>query len=182
MAATLAAHDPTPALSIEASVVTRSAAATPRALWPYLVHVTSQPNDGKVVYGSALRGDPDLVLHYAVLRQRGWTATGASAIDSIGEIDSTTIIAQLADELTWAAAHAPGSYAVLNACRALRFVSDGVLCSKSDGGRWALGNQIEPDLVSAALAARQNGSTGADQAQGRAWVLSVAHALEQGGH
>jgi hypothetical protein len=177
----LATHDPTPAVSIEASVVTRSAAGTPRAPWPYVVHVTNHPDNSKVVYGADVDGDPDLILHYAVLRQCGWTAYGTSASDSIGEIDRATIIAQLTDELSWAAAHAPGSYAVLNACRALRFVSDGVLCSKSDGGRWALSNQIEPELVNAALVARQSGSTGPMPAQSGAWVRSVAGLLRQAG-
>ena len=177
IAATLAAHDPTPAVSIEASVVTRSAALVPRAPWPFLVHVTNHPNDNKIVDGSDSDGDPDLILHYAVLRQRAWTATGTSATNSIGEIERATIVAQLADELTWAAAHAPESYAVLNACRALRFVSDGVLCSKSDGGMWALSNQIEPDLVRAALTARHVGSARSTPTHSRAWVLSTARSL-----
>lgn len=51
IATTLAAHDPTPAVSIEASVVTRSASMTPHAPWPFLVHVTNHPDDSKVVWG-----------------------------------------------------------------------------------------------------------------------------------
>jgi hypothetical protein len=177
IASALAACAPSPAVSIEASVVTRSAAMAPHEPWPFLVHVTNHPNDNKVVYGTDIDGDPDLVLHYAVLRQRSWTAFGAPAIAIIGEIDRTTVIAQLADELIWAAAHAHESYAVLNACRALRFVHDGVLCSKSDGGVWALSREIEPELVGAALAARDSGPTGTGPAESGAWVLSIARSL-----
>lgn len=76
MAETLAACDPNPAVGLEASVVTQSAAMIPHAPWPFLVHVTNHPDDSKVVYGVDCDGDPDLALHYAVLRQRGWTAVG----------------------------------------------------------------------------------------------------------
>lgn len=177
IAETLAAHDPTPATSIEASVVTRSAALNPRAPWPFVVHVTNHPNDSKVVHGTDLDGDPDLVLHYAVLRRHGWTVCGTPVAGSVGEIDRATITAHLVDELTWAADNAPGSYAVLNACRALRFISEGVICSKSDGAVWALREEIEPDLVSAALAARRSGSGGPAASRSRAWVLSVARSI-----
>ncbi len=179
IAAALAACDPNPAVGVEASVVTRSAAMVPRAPWPFLVHVTNQPDDRKIVYGRDRDGDPDLVLHYAVLRQRGWTAMEAPATDVVGEIDRATIVAHLAAELRWAAGKASESYAVLNACRALRFVSDGSLCSKTDGGRWALSAQIEPGLVEAAIAARRGGPARPVSAAGRAWVLSIASDLEQ---
>lgn len=76
MAETLAACDPNPAVGLEASVVTQSAAMIPHAPWPFLVHVTNHPDDSKVVYGVDCDGDPDLALHDAVLRQRGWTAVG----------------------------------------------------------------------------------------------------------
>jgi hypothetical protein len=179
LAETLAACDPSPAVGVEASVVTRSAAMLPRAPWPFLVHVTNHPDDSKVVYGVDCDGDPDLVLHYSVLRQRGWTAAGTPAADIVGEIDRATIVARLAAELKWAAGNASESYAVLNACRALRFVSDGTVCSKSEGGSWALRGQIEPDLVEAALAARRGGPARPASAAGRAWVLSIASGLEQ---
>lgn len=106
VARTLAACDPEPAIGVEASVVTRSAAKTPRAPWPFLVHVTNHPDDRKVVYGVDGEGDPDLVLHYSVVRRRGWTAVGTPAADGVGEIDRATIVAHLAAELRWAAGNA----------------------------------------------------------------------------
>ena len=67
------------------------------------------------------------------------------------------VLRQMADELRWALEHAPESYAVLNACRALRYRFERAICSKSDAGRWALGEGVDPSLVQRALSARQRG-------------------------
>ncbi|HEY3957684.1 MAG TPA: aminoglycoside adenylyltransferase domain-containing protein [Streptosporangiaceae bacterium] len=60
---------------------------------------------------------------------------------------------QLAAELRWGAGHAPGEYAVLNACRVWRFATDGALVSKAEGGRWAIPRVGGPDgeLIRVAL-------------------------------
>ncbi|MCB0997976.1 MAG: DUF4111 domain-containing protein [Acidimicrobiales bacterium] len=130
-----------------------------------------------MVYGD--RGDPDLVLHYAVVQQHGWAGAGAPPVEIVGDIDRATIEAQLVAELWWAADRAPTSYAVLNACRALRFVADGTLCAKSEGGRWALGVGLEPAVVRRALSVREAGRPDVDIAADRAWVRSVAATLDR---
>ncbi|WP_428847170.1 aminoglycoside adenylyltransferase domain-containing protein [Nocardia arthritidis] len=63
------------------------------------------------------------------------------------------VLAQLVRELRWAAEHAAGEYAVLNACRAWRFAVDSTLVSKIDGGRWAMDRVPQPDreLIRTAL-------------------------------
>jgi hypothetical protein len=48
--------------------------------------------------------------------------------------------------------------AVLNACRALRYVRENAWCSKGAAGEWALGKVADSGLVSAALAARDRGA------------------------
>jgi streptomycin 3"-adenylyltransferase len=70
------------------------------------------------------------------------------------------VLAQLVEELHWAAAHASGHYTVLNACRAWRYADDRTLVSKIGGGAWALARLPEESrpLVEAALA-RQRGDT-----------------------
>ena len=180
IARSLAASDPTPAVGVEASVVVRSAAASPRAPWPFLVHVTNQPTDRKTVYGLDRDGDPDLVLHYAVLRQHGWNLVGPPSAETFGAVDRDAIVDQLTAELRWAAETATESYAVLNACRALCFVTDGILCSKTQGGRWALAAGIEADLVERSLRARRGiGDAPPGSTASRAWVLSIARHLQQ---
>jgi streptomycin 3"-adenylyltransferase len=162
------------ASGLEASVVARSAAASPAAPWPFFVHVTTAPEDRKVVSGRTQSGDPDLVLHYAVARERGWSATGPPPTELFGSLATGTVLAQIVDELRWAARNASPSYAVLNACRALCFSLEGRICSKSQGGEWALARGIEPELVAAALAARAQGTSSAQQPEAQRWVLAVA--------
>ena len=84
---------------------------------------------------------------------------------------------QLADELRWAVRHASGPYAVLNACRALRYRADNIVCSKTEGAEWALAEGIEPGLVQPALDARRAASTYIVTSTIEDWVLRVAEAI-----
>jgi hypothetical protein len=109
---------------------------------------------GKVIDGHHRDGGPDLVLHFAVCRQTGrLIGPGLPAAEVFGPVGDDLVLAQLATELRWSTAHAPGEYALLNACRAWRFAVDGALVSKIDGGQWALGRIHGPDreLVKIAL-------------------------------
>jgi streptomycin 3"-adenylyltransferase len=141
---------PCPAVGLELSVVTRAVAKAPTARPPFELHVTTAPDDAKVVDGHGHPGDPDLVLHFAVCRPL--------APDVFGEVPRPLAVPQLLNELAWAEEHGPPEYAVLNACRALRYAADGDLVSKVDGGRWALNRVSAPErrFVHAALA-RQTG-------------------------
>jgi streptomycin 3"-adenylyltransferase len=148
--AVLASDRQMAASGLEASVVAQSAAASPAPPWPFFVHVTTAPEDRKVVSGRTQSGDPDLVLHYAVARERGWSATGPPPTELFGSLPTSGVLAQIVDELRWAARNASASYAVLNACRALCYSFEGRICSKSQGGEWALARGIEPKLVAGA--------------------------------
>lgn len=173
----LHASRPCPALGIEASVVSTTAAAEPGQPWPFLVHVATAVDDDKVVFGYDREGDDDLILHYAVTRAAGLAIDGPPAQDVIGEIDAATIIEQLREELIWATRNASGPYAVLNACRALRYERDRVICSKTDGGVWALEHEIAPSAVTRALQARRASTTYPLDHASRSWVRSVAEGL-----
>jgi hypothetical protein len=145
---------PCPARGLELSIVTLQAALHPTAEPPFELHLTTTPEDTKVVDGHERRGDPDLVLHFAVCRRAGQLlGTGLPAVEAFGPVADELVLAQLSSELRWGAEHAPGEYAILNACRAWRFAVDGALVSKVDGGRWALGRVKSPDraLVKIAL-------------------------------
>jgi hypothetical protein len=145
---------PGPAGGLELSVITRQAAAHPTAEPAFELHLTTAPQDAKVVDGHGRGGDPDLVLHLAVCRAAGrLLGAGQPPAEVFGPVADDLISAQLAAELRWGADHAPAEYAVLNACRAWRFAVDGALVSKVDGGQWALGRIHGPDreLVKIAL-------------------------------
>ena len=144
-------------LRLEATVVEASAARTPAAPWPYRVHVTTDRCDPKTVWCGPGGGDSDLILHYAVTRESGWAAQGPLPAEAFGPTARGVVRRHLAAELRWAAGNAGESYTVLNACRALRYRAEGVLCSKTAGGIWALEQGFEPELVQSSLTARESG-------------------------
>lgn len=149
-----------PGTGLELSIVTERSAARPGAPWPYVLHVAgSTASDARIVHGDSNKGDPDLVLHYAVCRQSGYAAFGPPAATVIGAVARPVLLRALADELHWAQSNAPSHYAVLNACRALAFVREGRLLSKLDGGAWALQHGLGPVREIGAAILAQDGST-----------------------
>ena len=107
-----------PGRGVELSVVTADSARHPAPPWPFLLHMTTDPADVKVVMGSD-RGDPDLVMHYAVCRAGGLAVRGAPPETVIGEISRRDVLTYLDRELAWAMRGDSEAYAVLNAVRAL---------------------------------------------------------------
>jgi streptomycin 3"-adenylyltransferase len=147
---------PCPAVGLELSVVTSESARTPSDAPAFELHLNTQGN--RVVDGEGGPGDPDLVAHFAMARARGVTILGAPPTDVIASIDRSRLLRTLADDLAWAVEQGMSGYAVLNACRALRFARDGVLCSKPEGGEWAIEQGVaDADLVASALR-RQGGA------------------------
>ncbi len=166
-----------PGVGLEVSVVAARDAAAPAAPWPFVLHVTTAPFDRKTVWGESRDGDPDLILHYLVARSSGWAAYGPPAVEVFGVVADDIVIRRMADELRWALEHTSESYAVLNACRALRYRSERVICSKSDAGKWALGEVVDPSLVQRALSARQRGASSGLARDAVTFVSAVANDL-----
>ena len=179
VAEVLSVDRPCPGRGLEISAVGAKEALRPREPWPFLVHVCTIPGDLKIVFGDEGSGDPDLVLHYLVARTAGVAVFGPLPAETIGDISLAIILEQLANELRWAVHHADGPYAVLNACRALRYQADNIVCSKVGGGEWALIQGIEPALVQPALDARRTSSTYSVSPTIETWVLAVADAIAQ---
>jgi Domain of unknown function (DUF4111) len=143
-----------PGHGLEFSMVTLQVAQHPVAEPAFELHLTTAPEDTKVIDGHQCGGDPDLVLHFAVCRRAGrLIGPGLPAAEVFGPVPGDLVVAQLAAELRWGAEHTPDEYAVLNACRAWRFAVDGALVSKIDGGQWALGRTLGPEqeLIKIAL-------------------------------
>lgn len=138
---------------IELSAVTPDAACSPRAPWPYLLHVAAP--DRQVVDDGT--GDADLIAHYAVARQAGMPLLGPAAHTVIGPVGAGELRRHLAGELRWGEAHADQRYAVLNACRAVVFACEERLMSKVDGGRWWLARHGRNAVVLEALEAQEAG-------------------------
>ena len=143
------AATPCPGIGLEMSVIT---ACTARDLADcrFEVHVSTTPGDEQVVPGRG-RADPDLTLHLAVTRAAGLRVRGPSPEDLIAPLDETLIATAIADELDWALDQAPQSYAVLNACRALRYAYRREFVSKVDAGQWFLDQRGSDAVVQRAL-------------------------------
>lgn len=173
----LAAERGCPGVGLETSIVAESPAHDPRPPWPYLVHVTTNPDDRKTVWCRPESGDADLILHYAVIRQSGVALHGAAPVFAVGELARAEILGQLAAELRWAVQHSSEGYAVLNACRALRYRDEGAFVSKTAGGTWAVRVGIQPELVERALRSRRRDTSAQPSKYATEFVLKTAQEL-----
>jgi predicted nucleotidyltransferase len=149
-----------PAAGLELSVVTAATAGnTSRGPGgcPFEVHVSTVPGDEALVIGAGHPGDPDLILHFEVARLHGLAVMGAPPSSVFTPIPEEWLKQAIMDELDWSTDHAPLSYAVLNACRALRFAADRQLVSKVDAAFWYLRELGEHAAVVQALDQQERG-------------------------
>jgi streptomycin 3"-adenylyltransferase len=133
---------------LEFSLITRVAAVDPAHAPGYELHGWDdlgglRPDPGQ--------GDPDLPLHFAAIRTGGVIVLGPPPSEVFREVTRTELLPRLADELDWADANASPSYRVLTACRVLRVLADGRLCSKRAAAEWLLERGGSPPLVAATL-------------------------------
>lgn len=170
-----------PGRELECSVVTVVQAGRPAPPWPFVLHVAAGPGKpGRAVRPrSQSPGDPDLLMHYAVCHAAGWPVCGPPARDLIGVVPRRVILDYLAGELHWGIGHAPEAYPVLNACRALIYLTDHKIVSKIAGGETVLRRGAGPAGVIQRALAQQRGSE-PDQppaADAVSFVLATAAAL-----
>jgi hypothetical protein len=182
-ASVLAAPRPAcPGSGLECSVVTAGQAATPRAPWPFLLHVAGAGGGGqpKIVSGSQHPGDADLLMHYTVCRTAGWPVHGPAPRELIGSVPRPVILRYLADELGWGLEHGTEAYSVLNACRGLIFLADGRIVSKVAGGEIALARGLGPPTALRRALGQQQSSApqrSASAPDAREFVKAAAAAL-----
>jgi aminoglycoside adenylyltransferase-like protein len=128
--------------------------------------------------GAADSGDHWYALDRAILRARGIPLVGPPPSDVVAPIDRGLLIRRLRASLGWhsSADERELDNAVLNACRGLRFAQDGEWSSKQEAARWALERGLEPDLVRAALSAREGGPA-PDRSAVRRFLANAAKIL-----
>ncbi|GIH14402.1 aminoglycoside adenylyltransferase domain-containing protein [Rugosimonospora africana] len=127
------------------------------AACPFEVHVNTTAPDAAIVTGADHPGDPDLVLHCAVCRDHARAVTGPPPDRVFGPVPAERVLAAMTADLRWAIDQGHIGYAVLNACRALRYAESGLLCSKRDGADWYLARHPGDPVV---LAARDHARSG----------------------
>lgn len=167
-----------PARGLELHIVDRAAVEDLVESPPFQLHIATPD---RVIVGHGRGGDPDLVMHYAVLRERGVALAGPPASEIFPTVSKEKLVRAFAGELRWALEHASPAYQVLNACRAWRFVEENVLTSKLAGAAWARERVEDPATIEVALRHRRAESSAQPKTRdARAFVESVLKRLEPG--
>jgi predicted nucleotidyltransferase len=169
---------PTPGKGLEFHIVTEAALGDTGPIPAFELHLTTG-EDAKIVDGERVSGDPDLLMHFAVLREHGYAIIGPEPHKLFPAVPRLTLLHAFAGELRWAEQHASPSYQTLNACRAWRFLEENVVCSKVDGGEWARSHTHEHTAVDTALRHRRGLTEDQPDAKdARALLRTVLRKLE----
>ena len=154
-----------PAKGFEMSVVTRSVCSPFQDPTPYELHYSNTHRAGyqRDLSGTckALQGfDPDLAAHMTVTRTVGVTLCGPTAETVFAPVPKESYLRSLWYDIQ----NAPDEigqnlvYCVLNLCRVLAFLSDGLILSKETGATWCLSHlPQEAPIIQKALSAYRLG-------------------------
>ena len=102
-----------------------------------------QMADGRFAWRSwndNTRVDGDLAAHITVTRSRGICLHGAPIAEVFPPVPHEDYLDSIMSDLDWARERILENpvYFVLNACRVLAYLSEGLILSKDEGGVWAL--------------------------------------------
>jgi hypothetical protein len=145
----------------EMSIVTRESLQNLVFPSPFELHYSHTTRDvytsGKISWEEP-RFDTDLAAHYMSIRERGICLYGKAIKDVIPEIPQEMFIASIVHDLHWLrqeAGNIPFRHIMLNPCRALAYIKEGLYLSKKEGGEWGLKNLPGEyaNLIEQALAA-----------------------------
>jgi streptomycin 3"-adenylyltransferase len=99
--------------------------------------------------------DPDLAAHFVITKQRGIVLYGKAINDVYGEIPSEAYLDSIKSDVAGAKEDVLENpvYIILNLCRVLAYVQDGLVLSKKEGGEWGMSNidSIYHSLINEAL-------------------------------
>ena len=107
--------------------------------------------------------DPDLAAHCMVTRSVGFALCGKPIEEVFGEVsrihylDSIRLdVAQAADDIL-----ENPVYVILNLCRVLAYIRDGIVISKKDGGLWGIAalSPLDGEMIARALISYTEGKT-----------------------
>jgi predicted nucleotidyltransferase len=91
-------------------------------------------------WNAQLLNDPDLAAHVTITNHRGLCLHGAPIAHVFPDVPKADYLASILGDVKDALASIMDApvYAILNTCRVYAFVRDGSICSKQEGGEWAL--------------------------------------------
>lgn len=172
---------PVPVRELEFHLVTRKAMSDNPDAPAFELHlVSARSGADRVIDGHDRPGDPDLVMHFAVLAEHGQALLGPPASEVFPAISREKLIRALTGELEWAREHASPTYQVLNAARAWQFLESGAIGSKTEGGEWARERVHDASTIDAALKHRRGQSEEPPSSeQARAFLEGVLRRLSR---
>jgi predicted nucleotidyltransferase len=102
-------------------------------------------NDGQ-------RQDPDLAAHVTITRARGIVLAGAPIERVFPPVPCEQYVASIVGDIQDAGEQIAGApvYYVLNLCRVYAYLREGQICSKAEGGAWAI--SVLPEQFRAVVA------------------------------
>lgn len=105
--------------------------------------------------------DRDLAAHVTVARQMGFSIYGPPPAQLFGPVPHADYLDSILRDIADAEEEAPANptYFVLNQCRVLAYLRDGLVCSKEEGARWAL-EHLDPCWASLIHTCLENYRTG----------------------
>jgi len=141
---------------VELVVQDAAAVAHPHYPMPYVLNVNADPGpEAEPLVRTS--GDPPhwFFLDAAMAREHALPLHGPKAAEVLGEPSRADVARAIVDALDWhAATPAQQGNAVLNACRAWRFLAGAGWSSKTQAGQWAVPRWDDP-VIERALAARR---------------------------
>lgn len=173
---------PTRVAGIDYAVLSSRAARYPRPDMIWELILQARRAGTTVEIRERERVDPQAVLDIEMARTQGIALLGADPRHVFTPAPAAWILEACTRNVrTWADRSAfddPAS-GVLNACRAWRYLEEGVLCGKTSGGEWARARVEDPTLINGALEWRHGaGRVRLPDAEVEAFCQAVLRLLE----
>lgn len=139
-----------PEKGFEMSVVLRSVCRDFVYPTPYELHFSnlhlSKIRSGLTEYCRDMHGtDPDLAAHFTVIRHVGVAFCGADILSVFGQVPKEAYLDSIQNDVAGAEQQILENpvYIILNLCRVLAYIREGVVLSKKSGGEWGIANLPE---------------------------------------
>ena len=134
-----------PAKGLEMSIVLKEVCTKFTYPTPYELHYSNAHKDwykgDPEDYCNRMNGeDPDLAAHFTIIKNCGITWYGQPIDDVFGNVPKADYLDSIKKDVAFAQDNMSDNpiYFVLNLCRVLAFIKDGLILSKEQGGHWGM--------------------------------------------
>ena len=114
---------------------------------PYELHFSNDLreeylNDPLPLCDISIKTDYDLAAHFTVINNAGIVLSGQPIGEVFGDVPKNAYLDSILRDIKNGAEDVVDNpmYVILSLCRVYSYVKDGLILSKENGGRWALGN------------------------------------------